>query len=52
MVFCNLRTALWFIYKQLNILKLDDMYELEMAKFMYKLHYNKLQKIYMISFKN
>ena len=44
MLFCNLRIRLSFIYKRLNILKLDDMYELEMAKFMYKLHYNKLSK--------
>ena len=44
MLFCNLHTPLSFIYKHLNILKLDDMYELEMTKFMYKLHYNKLLK--------
>ena len=44
MLFCNLRTPLSFINKQLNILKLDDMYELQMAKFMYRLHYSKLPK--------
>ena len=43
MLFCNLRTPLSFIYQELNIL--DDMYELEMAKFMYKLLYNELSKI-------
>ena len=38
MLFCNVRTPLLFIYKQLNILKSDDMYELKIAKFMHKIH--------------
>ena len=44
MLYCNLRTPLLFIYKQSNILKLDDMHELEMTKFMCQLLYNKLSK--------
>ena len=44
MLFCNLCTLLSFIYMQINALKLDDIYELEMAKFMYKLHLTKLPK--------
>ena len=31
------------LYKSLNFLKLDDIYELELAKFMYQLHHKKFK---------
>ena len=38
--FNNVRTQVTSLYKNLNFLKLDDIYKLELAKFMYKV-YNK-----------
>ena len=34
------------LYKNLNILKLEDIYKLELAKFMYQINYKKVPKIF------
>jgi len=38
------------LYKKLNLLKLKDVYKLELAKFMHKLHNNKLPIIFQNNF--
>jgi len=40
------------LYKNLNVLKLNDIYRLELAKFMHKLHHGALPKIFDDFFKN
>ena len=32
------------MYKELQVLKVEDIYQLELAKFMYQLHHNQLPK--------
>ena len=32
------------LYKKLNLLKFGDVYKLELAKFMYQLHHNRVPK--------
>ena len=34
------------LYKKLKILKLNEIYQLELAKFMYHLSYNRLSDVY------
>ena len=43
--FNNVRTQVTSLYKNLNSLKLDDIYKLELAKFMYKVYNKNLPKI-------
>ena len=43
--FNNVRTPVTSLYKNLNFLKLDDIYKLELAKFMYKVYNKNLPKI-------
>jgi len=40
------------LYKELQLLKLKDIYKLELAKFMHKLHQNKLPKFFYDNFVN
>jgi len=40
------------LYKNLNVLKLNDIHQLELAKFMHKLHHRALPKIFDNFFKN
>ena len=43
-------THVTFLYKNLNFLKLKDVYKLELAKFMHKLFYNKLLNVFKTKF--
>ena len=38
------------LHKNLSLLKLEDIYKLELAKFMYQLSFNKLPKIIELAF--
>jgi len=46
MTFSNYRCHVTPLYKNFNVLKLNDMYRLELAKFMHELHHSELPKIY------
>ena len=39
-----------FLYKKLNFLKLKDVYELKLAKFMYKFFHNKFPNVFKTKF--
>ena len=39
------------MYKELQVLKVEDIYQLELAKFMYQLHHNQLPKNFYYSFR-
>ena len=43
-MFRNLYTPTSQMYKELQVLKVEDIYQLELAKFMYQLHHNQLPK--------
>ena len=43
-MFHNLYTPTSQMYKELQVLKVEDIYQLELAKFMYQLHHNQLPK--------
>ena len=40
------------LYKNLNILKLEDIHKLEQAKFMHQIHHDKMPKIFVDIFTN
>jgi len=46
MTFNKYRCHITPLYKNLKILKLNDIYQFELAKFMHKFHYGKLPEIY------
>ena len=50
-LFCNLYTPTSQMYKKLQVLKVEDIYQLELAKFMYQLHHNQLPKNFYHSFR-
>ena len=50
-LFRNLYTPTSQMYKELQVLKIEDIYQLELAKFMYQLHYNQLPKNFYHSFR-
>ena len=43
-LFRNLYTPTSQLHKKLQVLKVEDIYQLELAKFMYRLHHNQLPK--------
>ena len=50
-VFRNLYMPTSQMYKELQVLKVEDIYQLELAKFMYQLHHNQLPKNFYHSFR-
>ena len=52
MTFSNYSCHVTPLYKNLNVLKLNYVYLLELAKFMHKLHHGALLKIFDNFFKN
>jgi len=52
MTFSNYSCHVTPLYKNLSVLKLNDIYRLELAKFMHKLHHGALPKIFDNFFKN
>ena len=50
-LFRNLYTPTSQMYKELQVLKVEDIYQLELAKFMYQLHHNQLPKNFYHSFR-
>jgi len=52
MRFSNYSCHVTPLYKNLNVLKLNDIYPIEMAKFIHKLHHGALHKIYDNFFQN
>jgi len=52
MTFSNYSCHVTPLYKNLNVLKLSDIYRIELAKFMHKLHHGTLHKIYDNFFQN
>ena len=50
MLFRNLYTPISQSYKKLQMLKVEDIYQLELAKSMYRLHHNQLLKNFYHSF--
>jgi len=46
MTFSNYSCRVTPLYKNLNLFKLNDIYRLELTKFMHKLHHGALRKIY------
>jgi len=52
MTFSNYSCHVTPLYNNLNVLKLNDIYRLELAKFTHKLHHGALTKIFDNFFKN
>ena len=50
-LFRNLYTPTSQMYKELQVLKVEDIYQLELAKFMYQLHHSQLPKNFYHSFR-
>ena len=50
-MFRNLYTPTSQMYQELQVLKVEDIYQLELAKFMYQLHHNQLPKNFYQSFR-
>ena len=50
--FSNSFTSVRALYKNLNILKLEDIYKLGLAKFMHQINYDKMPKIFVELFTN
>ena len=50
-LFRNLYKPTSQMYKELQVLKVEDIYQLELAKFMYQLHHNQLPKNFYHSFR-
>ena len=50
-LFCNLYTPISELHKDLQVLKVEEIYQLELAKFMYRLHHNQLPKNFYHSFR-
>ena len=49
-LFCNLYTPISQLYKELQVLKVEDIYQLELTKFMYRLRQNQLSTNFYHSF--
>jgi len=52
MTFSNYNGHVTPLYKSLDVLKLNDIYRIELAKFMHKLHHGAVNKIYDNFFQN
>ena len=50
-LFRNLYMPTSQMYKELQVLKVEDIYQLELAKLMYQLHHNQLPKNFYHSFR-
>ena len=51
-LFCSLYQPISQLHKELQVLKVEDIYPLELGKFLYRLHHNQLSKSFYHSAKD